>query len=287
MAGSDFILEGGLVRVRTAAPKLTGALRRVADYVVANPEAVIGSSVTEVAEASGVSEATVVRLAQELGYRGFQDLKISLARDLVLPVKFIHEDVELGEDVSVVIEKVFRSNMRAVLDTLKVLDPVAMKQAVDLIINAEHVELYGIGAAGLVATDLYYRLMRIGIPCRVNTDSHMQAVSATLTGPGTVVIAISHSGSSKETVDAVRLAKEAGAKAICITNFGKSPIVTLSDVVLFTAAEETRFRPEATASRIAQLSIVDALYVCVAIKRFDASLHNIEISARALSAKRY
>jgi DNA-binding MurR/RpiR family transcriptional regulator len=244
-------------------------------------------SVTEVAEAVGVSEASVVRLCQQVGAKGFQDLKIALARDLVEPVKFIHEDVRPGDDVATVIEKVFRSDMQALAETLKVLDPAAMQRAVDIILGADRVEFYGIGSAGPVAVDAYYRMLRIGINCVVSIDSHMQAVGAALAGPHVAVVAISHSGSTKETVDALRLAKQAGAKTICITNYGRSPIQAYADVVLYTAAAETMFRTEAMTSRIAELSIVDALYVCVALANVERSLANIARTADALSVKRF
>jgi len=278
---------GVLSRLRSAHRSVFQAGRKVADYILAHPDTVMHASVTEVAEASGVSEASVVRLCQHIGYRGFQDLKVSLARDMVESAKFIHEDVKPGDDVAVVVRKVIESDISALTETLKVLDTAAMQRAAELILQAERVEFYGIGSAGPVAVDAYYRFLRIGIPAVVSIDSHMQAVSATLTGPNAVVVTISHTGSTRETVDATRLAKQCGAHTICITNYSKSPITAYADVVLCTAAAETMFRTEAMASRIAELSIVDALYVCVALARFDAALFNIEKTAQALATKRF
>ncbi len=279
--------RGVLSRLRASRRTLFQAGQRVADHILAHPQDVIHASVTEVAEAAGVSEASVVRLCQQIGYRGFQDLKVSLARDMVEPTKFIHEDVKPGDDIATVVQKVFQSDIQALTETLKVLDMAEVRRATHLILNAKRVEFYGIGSAGPVAVDAYYRMLRIGINAVVSIDSHMQAVSASLAGPDVVVVAISHSGSTKETVDAMRLAKQAGAHTICITNYAKTPITAYADVVLYTAAAETMFRTEAMTSRIAELSIVDALYVCVALARVQESLDNIEKTAEALAVKRF
>lgn len=279
--------RGVLMRLNALRNILPTAAQQVADYILRNPAEVARQSVTEVAEAAGVSEGTVVRLCQQLGVKGFQDLKLSLAYELIEPVKFIHEEVRLDDEISAVIQKVFRSDMRALEETLRVLDPAAMEQAVSIILDAERVEFYGIGSSGPVAVDAYYRMMRIGLNCVVTIDSHMQAVSATQANERTAVVTISHSGSTKETVEATRLAKEAGAKTIVITSYGKSPIQAYADVVLATIATETMFRTEAMASRIAELTIVDALYVCVALANVERSLANLSRTAEALSLKRF
>lgn len=284
---SDAPTPGILARLTALRPTLPTAAQMVAQYMLQNPEAVVRQSVTEVAEGAGVSDGTVVRLCKQLGVKGFQDLKISLAHDLLEPVKFIHEDVQLGDDVDTVVQKVFQGNVYALQSTAAALDTAAMQQAVDLILRAKRVEFYGVGSAGPIAVDAYYRMMRLGIPAAVTTDSHMQVVNAALAGPDVVVVTVSHSGSTRETVDATRLAKEAGAKTICITGYGRSPILAYADVVLRTVATDTLFRTDALASRIAQLSLVDALYVCVALAQVDRSLENLTRSSEALSLKRF
>jgi len=284
---SDEPMLGILARLNALRGSLPTASQQVANYILQHPHAVIRQSVTEVAEAANVSDGTVVRLCKQLGVKGFQDLKLSLAYELIEPVKFIHEDVQSSDTTATLVEKVFRSDMQALEDTLKVLDPEAMQRATEIILNADRVEFYGIGSSGPVAVDAYYRMLRLGITCTVSTDSHMQAVSAALTDENVAVVTISHSGSTVETMDAMRLAKEAGAKTICITNYGKSPIQAYADVVLYTLASETMFRTDAMASRIAELTIVDALYVCVAVADVERSHQKIARTVETLSLKRF
>lgn len=280
-------VQSVLARVRASSAHRTPAHQRVAAVVLDDPGVVVEMSVTELAEASGVSVGSVIGFCRELGLRGFQDLRIGLVRDLVEPVQAIHEDVLESDDAATVAAKILRSDVAALNDTLRVLDPDSMSVAADAVLRAERVEVYGIGSAMPVALDAQYRLLRIGIQCAVHTDSHVQAVSASLTGPSVATITISHSGSTVETLEATRLAKGSGATTIVITNLGNSPIVEFADVTLFTAARETRFRTEAMASRIAELSIVDALTACVALRSYDRSVRTLMESADVLSTKRY
>jgi RpiR family transcriptional regulator, carbohydrate utilization regulator len=280
-------LDGVLGRLAALREGLSPTARRIAEFVLANASDVVDMSVTEVAERTQSSEGSVVGLCQQLGARGFQQLKIALARDLVQPVQFIHEDLGRDDSTATVLEKIFASNIQALQDTLKVLDAEQMARAVEAVLEARRVEVYGIGSAAPIAEDANYRLMRIGIETKVVVDSHVQAISAALAGPGVATITISHSGSTIETVTATRLAKKAGATTICITNYGKSPLLAHADIVLHTMAKETRFRTEAMTSRIAQLAIVDALIASLALATYDRSVETIAKTFEVLSTKRF
>jgi RpiR family carbohydrate utilization transcriptional regulator len=280
-------LDGVLGRLSALRAGLSPTARRIAEFVLADASDVVDMSVTEVAERTHSSEGSVVGLCQQLGARGFQQLKIALARDLVQPVQFIHEDLSRDDTTATVLEKIFASGIQALQDTRKVLDAAHMARAVTAILKSQRVEVYGIGSAAPIAEDANYRLMRIGIETKVVVDSHVQAISASLTGPRVVTITISHSGSTIETVTATRLAKKAGATTICITNYGKSPLLTHADIVLHTMAKETRFRTEAMTSRIAQLAIVDALIASLALATYDKSVDTIAKTFDVLSTKRF
>jgi DNA-binding MurR/RpiR family transcriptional regulator len=276
-----------LSRLQALRPGLTPVAARIADVVLNSPAEVVHMSVTEVAERSGASEGSVIALCRQIGAHGFQHLKIELARDLVAPVQAIHEDLDPADEPSTVIRKIFASGAQALSDTLAVLDPGALARAVTAIRSARRLEVYGIGMAAPIAKDAYIRLLRIGLDCRLAVDSHLQAISAAQAGPETAVLTISHSGSTLETVMATKLARERGASTIVITNFGRSPIQAYAEIVLYTAARETRYRSEAMTSRIAQLAVVDALVSCLALSGGDASLDALRRSFEALALKRY
>ena len=281
------IVNGVLSRLMAIRPSLGATGGRIADFIIANADTVVHMSVTEVAEQSKASEGSVVGLCRQIGAKGFQNLKISLAQDLVQPIQFIHEDLQRDDDVPKVVEKIFHSDIQALQDTLSVLDAGAIAKAVEILVAAQRIEIYGIGSAAPIAEDAHYRMLRIGLNCKVAVDSHVQAISASLTDPSVATLTVSHSGSTQETVLATRLAKEAGARTICITNFGKSPVQAFADVVLYTMAKETQFRTEAMTSRIAQLAIVDALIACLALANYDTAVGAIRSTFDVLSAKRY
>jgi RpiR family carbohydrate utilization transcriptional regulator len=280
-------VNGILARLEGIRASLPPTGQRIANFIINNSADVVHMSVTEVAERVQASEGSVIGLCQKIGATGFQQLKISLAQDLVQPIQFIHEDLNREDDVAMVVNKIFHSGIQALKDTVSVLEPAAMAKAVELILKAERVELYGIGSAAPIAEDAHYRMLRIGLNCKVAIDSHVQAISASLTGPEVTTITVSHSGSTIETITATKLAKEAGARTICVTNYGKSPLHAHADVVLHTMARETQFRTEAMASRIAQLGIVDALIACLALKDYEKSVKTIQHTFGVLSTKRY
>jgi DNA-binding MurR/RpiR family transcriptional regulator len=276
-----------LARIENMRPSLGSVGQRIAEFIARHPQEVVYMSVSELAERTESSEGSVIGLCKSLGATGFQQLKIALAQEMVLPVQLIHEDLDSRDDAATVTRKIFQSNAQTLHDTQSVLDASAIEHAVRLIKGAERIEIYGIGSAATIAEDAHYRMLRIGLNVKVVVDSHVQAISASLTGPNVAVLTVSHSGSTHETVLATRLAKEAGAKTICITNFGKSPIQAYADVLLFTMARETGFRTEAMTSRLAQLAIIDVLIACLALSDYDKSVETIRRTFDILSFKRY
>lgn len=278
---------GALERLRALRAALPPAAARIAEVILLQPEEVVHLSVTEVAARAQASEGSVIALCRQIGVRGFQHLKIELARDLVRPVQAIQEDLEPDDDATTVLRKVFESGRQALADTLAVLEPAALERAAGLLLAARRVEVYGIGSAAPVAEDAHVRLLRIGLDTRLAVDSHLQAVSATLAGPEVAVLTISHSGSTLETVTATRLAREAGAATVVITQFGRSPISAHAEVLLHTAARETRYRTEAMTSRIAQLAVVDALVSRIALAKGPEAVEALRRSAEALALKRF
>jgi DNA-binding MurR/RpiR family transcriptional regulator len=273
-------------RLAAVRKNLPPTAARIADFISQHAADVMHMSITELAERTASSEGSVIGLCQTIGARGFQQVKLSLARDLVQPVHFIHEDLTASDNTAQVIDKIFQSDMQALKDTQGALSVDALAEAVRVIRQAKCVEIFGIGSAATIAEDTHYRLLRIGISSRVSVDSHVQAIVASLTDAETVVITISHSGSTVETLTATQLAKEAGATTIAVTNFGRSPLLAHSDIVLNTLARETQFRSEAMTSRIAQLAVIDALIACLALSDYDRSVRTLAKTFDVLGSKR-
>lgn len=278
---------GALARLRAIRPQLSPAAGRIADVILESPEQVVHLSVTEVAERAEASEGSVIALCRQLGARGFQHLKIELARDLVPPISAIQEDLQAEDDAATVARKVFESGRQALADTLAVLDPEALEAAASILAQTGRIDVYGIGSAAPVAEDAHIRLVRIGLDSRCVVDSHQLLVQAALAKPDTAVLTISHSGSTIETVTATRIARQRGARTVVICNVGRSPIVAHAEVVLHTAARETRYRTEAMTSRLAQVAVVDALVSLTALRLGPSAVDALRRTAEVLSLRRF
>jgi RpiR family carbohydrate utilization transcriptional regulator len=278
---------GALIRLRGLYPSLKAALRKVADLILSKPEMAIYASVNEVAAAAAVSEATVMRFCRTLGFRGFQDFKIALAREMVSPIQRLHEEVEEGDKPDTLVRKVFQANINALQDTLEVLDMNAMGRAAQAMLAARQILLIGVGTSGPIVTDAANKFFRLGLKVVGHTDSHLMMMAAALLSQEDVLIAISHSGSTRDPVETAKVGKEAGAKVICITNNSLSPLTKVADIVLVTASRETRFRQEAMASRLCQTSIIDSLYTLIALARPGEALENLSKIENVIVTKQY
>ncbi len=280
-------VPGSFVRLQGAYSGLRAAEQRVADFILAHPDELIYLTVTELAERTNTSESTVVRLCQKIGYKGYQEFKIVLARDLVEPTTEIYAAIEPGDDLRTVKSKVFQANAQALRDTIEVLDDGELRRAVDALAVANRVEIYGVGGSAPLAVDAYHKFLKLGMRAIALSDGDLMAMSSSLLGAGDVALGISHTGASRDVTDALGRAKERGATTICITHRSTSPITKVSGIVLVTAAKQTAFRSDASSSRIAQLTIIDTLYVGVAHENHARSLEMIERTREATAAKRY
>lgn len=275
------------IKLRSVMPSLGAAERRVAEYIMANPSKIVYLSITELAEASRASEATIVRLCRRLNYKGFQGLKIAMAQDLVPSLQAIHESISENDTISEIKKKVFYGSMKVLQDTVSIVDDRELEKAVHAIAHAGKFDIYGLGGSGCVAEDARHKFIKIGVRAAVYKDCNLQAMSAALLGPGDVAMAVSHSGSVRDVVEALQIAKQHGATTICITHFARSPITEVSDIKLFTTASEMMFRSDAMTSRIAQLAIIDTLYAGVALALGERAIRSLDMVREAVVTKGY
>jgi DNA-binding MurR/RpiR family transcriptional regulator len=280
-------VPGCFIRIQGTYSSLRTAEQRVADFILKHAEELIYLTVTELAERTQTSESTVVRLCQKIGYKGYQEFKIMLARDLVGPTETVYEQIDSSDSLESLKTKVFQANAQALKDTIEVLSDEELGRAVDAIANARRLEIYGIGGSAPLALDAYHKFMKLGICAVWLNDSDLMAMSSSLLAAGDVALGISHTGASRDVCDAMENAQNAGATTICITHRATSPITKVSNVKLFTAAKETAFGSDATSSRIAQLSIIDVLYAGIANADYDHALARIQKTREASAGKRY
>jgi RpiR family transcriptional regulator, carbohydrate utilization regulator len=272
-----------LLTIRTLLPSLNEQEQKVGQYVLEHPAEVIHLAVSEMAQRCGASDATVFRFSKKVGTEGYQNFKILLAQELASSTATPYATLGREDNLATAIQKVIAADVKALQDTLSVLDLSALESAVDVLLAARRVDIYGSGGAAVAALELQYKLMRVGVRAVVHTDSEMQVISATLLTSADAAIAISHSGESPDILRALEVAKEAGAKTIAITNHLASPIAKAVDINLSTAAQEALAHGYPLGARVAQVGLIDALHACMSVKRRDEAERNLKRIASALN----
>jgi DNA-binding MurR/RpiR family transcriptional regulator len=268
-----------LVRIRGARPGLQPAEQRVASTVLDDPAGAAGLSIHALAALANTSTTTVLRFCRAVDVEGYPQLRLALAGaaaaeaalDTAADTASPAGDIDASDSLDEVIAKIVHNEARALAETGAQLDRAALRAAVDAIAGARRIDIVGVGASGLVAMDLHQKLHRIGMVAFGWTDAHAALTAAALTGPSDVLVGIAHSGTTNDVLEPLALAAARGATTVGLTNFGGSPLATAAGVVLTTAARELPLRSAATASRIAQLAVVDCLFVGVAQRSYDAA----------------
>jgi DNA-binding MurR/RpiR family transcriptional regulator len=281
-----------LVRIRGTLPTLRPAERRVAEAMLADPAAAAALSISALARQCATSETTVMRLCRSLGVERFPDLRLALARaasreEARFGSTQVSGDISPTDSLADVVRKIGFSDARAIEDTTSTLDIDALGLAATALNRARRIDIYGIGASGFVCQDLHQKLHRVGMFASAWSDPHAALTSAALLTEHDVALGISHTGTTIDTIQPLRLAAARGATTIAITNFVSSPIAECANLVLATAVRETTFRSGATASRIAQPAVVDCLFVAVAQQSYDRTMHALENTYAAVQDWRY
>jgi DNA-binding MurR/RpiR family transcriptional regulator len=264
-----------LARLTTLVPSLRESERKIADYMLARPNELIYLSVTELAGRTDTSEATVIRFAQRLGYAGYAALKIALTIELRESTPPLSSDLAPESDLATLKRRIIQVNVESLNDTVQMLDDTALGEAVAALSTAGRVEVYGSGGSAVVAQDAYFMLMQIGIPIVAVTDPHLQLMSAVQLGKGDVAMAISLSGSTRDSVAALKAARDAGATCICITRYARSPITRVAHITLLAAARPATVGGHNLLGRVAQLAVIDVVAAAVTLARGEAAVETL------------
>lgn len=278
-----------LVRIRSLLPGLARAEQRVGRIVLADPASIARRSITDVAETAGTSETTVTRFCKAIGVGGYPDLRIALAADTARTTtrdRDLGSDIAEDDDMAHIISKIGYADAKAVEETTDQLDAEVLQPLVDAVAHARRIDVYGVGASAFVALDLQQKLHRIGLTCFAWADTHNALTSAAVLRDDDVALGISHTGATADTVEALREAGRRGATTAALTNFARSPITEVADHVLTTAARETAYRSGAMASRIAQLTVIDCLFVGVARRHLGRTRTALEATYEAVGGHR-
>ncbi len=272
-------------RIRMLLPELTPSELKVTE-VMLRSAADDPLPLKQVAAEADLSEAMVVKTAKRLGFAGFRELRAALSAYKQQPNVDLHEDLKQEDSAEVIVQKVFRTAIQALEETLAILDMDGFRRAADLIHGTNQMDFYGLGGSAQIARDVAHKFLRIGVRASVYDDTHMMAMSASLLKAGDVVIAFSHSGRTTGVLEAIQIAHSNGANVIALTNYESSPLAAMSDVVLCSTALGSPLTSENAAARIAQLNIMDAIFMAVAQKSYTSAEKNLVGTMAAVQSKR-
>ena len=268
-----------------AQPDLRPSERKVADAVLADPAAVLNTGMAGLAAAAGVSEPTVMRFCNAVGCSGFQAFKLRLAQTLALGIPVTQSAVGVDDGPADLVEKLFDHSISSLDRTRRSLDRDAIAAAIDLLAQADELLFVGFGASGIVALDAQQRFPMFGVPCQAPVDAHQQFMAAVLAGPGTVTVAISHTGHTAETLRAARAAKQAGGRVVALTG-QEGPLTELADVALLVRTFEDTDAYTPTVSRLAGLVVIDVLATGVLLRHGEPALTRLTAMKERLAAMR-
>lgn len=282
LMGSDVYLQ-----IKLKYNTFTAAHKKLADFVLDNPEFVLNRSISEVADACNVGEATLSRFCKLLGCNGYHDFKLSIVKSLPRD----ESDDPLGsvisteDSISTVVKFILNKNIESLNETCDLLNENDLKKAVDLLTCADRILFFGVGASLTAALEACNKFMRITPKASTNIELHMQYAAASLMSEKDVAVIISYSGSTKEIVEIAKTAKNRNAKIICITRYLKSPLTQYSDVSLICSSNERTVHGYSLSMELTQIFLLDILYTEFFRQNHEKSQKNKEDSSSIFSDK--
>ena len=265
----------------------TNGERRIAEYVLTDPERAIKLSSTSLAEQTGRSQSSVVKFCQKLGFRGYQEFKLAVGQATAqawnAPAGVVHGTIESSDSYATTVQKLIGLKMHAMQQTISVNSEDPIDKALDAICFARRIQLVGVGASSLVARDFAYKLQKLGYMVLFEADSHIQIANAATMAPEDVMIALSYSGSSLETLHIAETARKSGTTLISLTGLQPNRLATLADIQLYVLADEEKARSSAITSRDAQLVVTDLLFILL-VQRMPES-NDLILAAEQAAAK--
>lgn len=254
--------------------------RALAEYLLKNPQQTVQMTITELAKESGSSTATISRFCKTFHSQNFPEFKQKLATELVqlTSTPNQYQDIVAGNPLPDIVSAITANHLRSLTDTTRLIDYNQLRLAINALHQASRIDLYGSATSGIVAQDLFHKLIRIGKATAAFSDPHLQLTSASSLTSKDVAVGISYSGETPETINALRCAAEQGATTLSITRYGKNTLAEHASIKLFTSSAEIGMRRGDMASRMAQLHVIDILFIGLVSEYFEQYVPRLEQS---------
>jgi DNA-binding MurR/RpiR family transcriptional regulator len=262
-------------RIKLFYHNLSKKEKSLADYLIDNSLVASRMSIQEISKEIGISVATTSRFAQKIGYRNFQEMKLSL-HNVESNQHSFFTTIEDDDSFMTIAKKTFRTSTQSLSATLSLLSEETLKKAFDILQGAKSLAFFGLGGSSVVSFEAYHKFMRTSLNCFYSQDYHIQLMKAAKLSENDAALVISHTGQNREILQIVDILKKNKVPIICVTSFPHSNLAKLSDVALISVAEETHYRPESLSSTVAQMSLIDSLFLSYANHQKSDAIQTIE-----------
>lgn len=273
---------GLLLQIKGMLPALPDQERKLGEHVLQYPNEAADETIVGLARRAAVSTTTVSRFCRRLGFEGFRQFKVALAREWSRPSTLVYVHSQPGDTLATIAQKILAANILALQDIQRSLDLDILQQVVDSLLRARRVDVYAAGGASIAARELHLKCMHLGLNANAFLDSQMQVMSAAALTPVDVGIAISHTGMQRQVAQALSLAREGGAATVALTSFPGSPVGRAAGLVLSTASLAAAISYDSPTVRSAQLAIVDVLYEAMLLRAGETSRDRMARVASAI-----
>ena len=277
---------GCCLRIKETMHKLPPKEKRIAEFILQQPENVINMSMDDVAKACDTSLSAITRLAKSLNYNGFKEMLREISNEIALKSKnedLEYKEIHLGDPVSEIFRDMCLREIEAIQNTMSVMDMKQRETAVDMLCKAKRIDFYGVGSSGIVAEDAGSKFLRINKYVITSSDAHVQRLTIESLTPEDVAVLISYSGETNDIIVLAKLLKEMNVPIITITRSSKNTLASMGDVKLYGSSTESLIRSGPMTSRIGQLVIVDSLYTAVCSRMFDEVKPYLDRSQRIMN----
>lgn len=281
-------MESVFFAIRTYFPDLPLVEKKIAQYILAEPQKVLLCNITALAEECGASQATIVRFCRRIGIKSFSDLKIRLSQDVLrMSDERFLPDIALktSMDGAQVVKGVIGNLQRSLARLESICDVHLLSRTAELIATARMNHIFGVGASGLVAEDLYQKLTRIGIPCSHFQDTDFQIIASCNIKKEDAAFIISNSGETATMITVCEWAKKNGATVITLTMETQNTLRNTADIPLLVPSLEQVFRTGASVFRINQLAVIDMIYSLLIFRDLDTNITILEKTIAATHKK--
>lgn len=263
-----------LGKLETPDFKATKSDKVLIEYIKKNLKDIAYKPISQIAKESNIGEATITRFARKMGFSSLQDFKVTLAQEVSLSNtnNIINSNIENNESATETARKLLNSNINILKNTVDLVNDEDVRKCADMIMNARRIYFIGIGYSGIIAQDSNYKFMRIGLNTTSFDSSHNMIMMASIMEKDDLIVAISHTGETKEIIKTVQVAKENDVKVITITENVESSLAEMADVSLGYVSGETILESGSISSKVAQFFIIDLVYTQVVKEKFNESI---------------